>query len=165
VRTYLDVLADVYMVRELQPWAGNSRKRLVRAPKTYVRDSGLLHRLANVPDVESLLGSPLCGRSWEGFAIEQLLARLPDSWRSSYYRTSARAEIDLVLEGPGHVLALEVKRTATPRPERGFRNGCEDVRASGRFYVVPSGEAHPLGHGIEAVPLPDMLSRLEALWR
>lgn len=165
VRTYLDVLSDLYMVRQLQPWAGNTKKRLVRSPKTYVRDSGLLHRLANVPYLETLLGSPLCGRSWEGFAVEQMLARLPDSWQAFYYRTSAQAEIDLVLEGPArHVVAIEIKRSSSPRPEKGFLNGCEDVRAAERFFVIPAGEEHPIGHGTEAMPLASMLERLSVLW-
>jgi hypothetical protein len=165
MRTYLDVLSDLYMVRQLQPWAGNTKKRLVRSPKTYVRDSGLLHRLANVPDLETLLGSPLCGRSWEGFAIEQMLARMPDSWQAFYYRTSAQAEIDLVLEGPArHVVAIEVKRSATPRPEKGFLLGCEEVEAAERYFVIPGGEEHPIGHGTEAVPLATVLGRLYELW-
>jgi hypothetical protein len=137
----------------------------VRSPKTYVRDSGLLHRLANVPDLETLLGNPLCGRSWEGFAIEQMLARLPDSWQAFYYRTSAQAEIDLVLEGPArHVVAIEIRRSSSPRPEKGFLNGCEDIRAAERLFVIPTGEEHPIGHETEAVPLLAMLGRLSNLW-
>ncbi len=166
VRTYLDVLSDLYMVRQLPPWSGSTRKRLVRSPKTYVRDSGLLHRLANVPDLETLLGSPLCGRSWEGFAIEQMLARMPDAWQAFYYCTSARAEIDLVLEGPlRRVVAIELKRSLAPRPEKGFLNACEDLGAAERFFVIPAGEEHPIGHGTEAVPLSTMLARLPDIWR
>jgi len=165
VRSYLDVLTDLYMVRQLAPWSGNSRKRLVRSPKVFVRDSGLAHRLANVPDLDTLLGHPLCGHSWEGFAIEQLLAHAPDSWQATFYRTSAQAEIDLVLEGPRRrVLAIEVKRTSAPRPGKGFLLGCEDVRATERLVVVPSGEAHPVGHGVEAVGIAELLRRLAAAW-
>jgi predicted AAA+ superfamily ATPase len=108
----LDVLTDLYLLRQLPAWSGNSRKRLVRSPKVYVRDAGLLHRLAHVPDEATLLGHPLCGPSWEGFVIEQILAALPDTWRSSYYRTSAQAEIDLVLEGPW-VARMSAPRLAT----------------------------------------------------
>jgi hypothetical protein len=165
VRKYLDVLTDLYMVRQLEPWAGNSRKRLVRSPKVYVRDPGLTHRLANVPDLETLLGHPLCGHSWEGFAIEQMLADMPDSWRASFFRTSAQAEIDLVLEGPRRrVLAVEVKRASALRPGKGFMLGCEEVRATERLVVIPSGEAHPIGHDVEAVALPEMLHRLATEW-
>jgi predicted AAA+ superfamily ATPase len=152
------------MVRQLPPWSGNSRKRLVRSPKVYVRDSGLLHGLVQVPDLETLLGHPLCGHSWEGCVLEQLLARLGDDWRASHYRTSAQAEIDLVLEGPrGEVHAIEIKRSSTPRPGKGFLFGCEDVGATERTFVVPSGEPHPVGHDTEVVPLPGMIRRLRTV--
>lgn len=161
VRHYLDVLTDLYMVRQLPPWSGNSTKRLVKAPKVYVRDSGLLHRLANIPDLETLLGHPLCGDSWEGFIIENLLMHLPDSWTASYYRTSAQAEIDLVLEGPRQqVLAIEIKRTLTPQVSKGFRLGCEDIRATRGYYVIPMGERYPLEHATEAITVSELASIL-----
>jgi predicted AAA+ superfamily ATPase len=158
--SWLDVLTDLYMVRQLAPWSGNSRKRLVKAPKIYVRDAGLVHRLAQIPDSETLLGHPLCGHSWEGFAIEQILAQVPDTWRASYYRTSAQAEIDLVLEGPRRqVLAIEIKRASAPVPSKGFLLGCEDIGATRRHLVMPGGEAHSVGHDTEAVPLAELIER------
>ncbi len=164
VRHYLDVLTDLYMVRQLRPWSGNASKRLVKSPKIYVRDSGLVHRLANIPDTETLLGHPLCGDSWEGFAIEQILASLPDTWRSSYYRTAAGAEIDLVLEGSrGEVVAAEIKRTSSPRVGKGFHNGCADIGATQRFYVVPTGDRFPLGADIDAISLADFIALTSAL--
>ena len=165
VKHYLDVLTDLYMVRQLRPWSGNTTKRLVKAPKLYVRDSGLLHRLANIPDLETLLGHPLCGDSWEGFVIENLLGRMPDSWQASYYRTSAQAEIDLVLEGPRRVVAVEVKRTTAPKVEKGFRLGCADVGARERFYVVPRAERYPIGHGSEAIGLVELIRWLNDEWK
>ena len=165
VRHYLDVLSDLYMVRQLLPWAGNSSKRLIRSPKVYVRDSGLLHRLANIPDQETLLGHPLCGPSWEGFVIEQLLNGMPDSWRASHYRSSGQAEVDLILEGPrGRVLAIEIKRTLSPKVGRGFRSASEDVGATERYFVIPRGEAFPMSDDTEAVPLRVMIERLSAEW-
>lgn len=161
VRTWIDVLTDLYMVRQLPPWSGNSRKRLVKAPKVYVRDAGLVHRLAQVPDLEALLGHPLCGHSWEGFAIEQILGRVGDGWRASYYRTSAQAEIDLILEGPRRqVLAIEIKRSLAPVPGKGFLLGCEDVGATRRYLVMPDGEAHAVGHVTEALALAELVRRL-----
>lgn len=91
VRRYLDVLTDLRLVRQLPAWSGNERKRLVKAPKVYVRDSGIVHRLTNLADREAILGHPLCGPSWEGFAVERLLVHLPDTWRASFHRTSAGA--------------------------------------------------------------------------
>jgi predicted AAA+ superfamily ATPase len=161
VRHYLDVLTDLYMVRQLPPWSGNSTKRLVKAPKVYVRDSGLLHRLVNIPDLETLLGHPLCGDSWEGFIIENLLVHLPDSWTASYYRTSAQAEIDLVLEDPRRqVLAVEVKRTLTPQISKGFRLGCEDIRATRGYYVIPTGGRYPIGNAVEAITISELIPLL-----
>jgi len=166
VRHYLDVLTDLYMVRQLQSWSGNTAKRLVRSPKVYVRDSGFVHRLASIPDMETLLGHPLCGDSWEGFVIENVLTHMPDRWQASFYRTSAQAEVDLVLEGPRRqVIAVEVKRTLTPKVSKGFRLGCEEVRATSRFYAIPVGEPHPIGHDTEAVALPDLVARLGQLWQ
>lgn len=158
---YLDVLADLGMVRLLKPWAGKSRKRLVRAPKVYVRDSGLVHRLANIPDLETLLGHPLCGHSFEGFAIEQLLTFCPDHWEPSYFRTATGHEIDLVLEGPRQrVRAIEIKRSRTPELSRGFLVGCEEVRATERWIVVPDGDAHAIGHDTKVIPLRDLAERI-----
>lgn len=163
VRASLDVLTDLYMVRQLPPWSGNSRKRLVKAPKVYVRDSGLLHRLANIPDLETLLGHPLCGASWEGFVIENLLAHLPDAWAAMYYRTSAQAEIDLVLEGPRRrVMAIEIKRTLAPKVSKGFQLGCEDIGATERYYISPAGERYPLGYDTEAIALRDLMQLIQS---
>ncbi len=160
VRHYLDILTELFMVRQLPPWSGNSKKRLVRSPKVYLRDSGLAHTLANVPDLETLLGHPLCGHSWEGFVLEQIVAGLPDTWEASYYRTSAQAEIDLVLTGPrGRVLAIEIKRSSAPTPGKGFLLGCQDVRATERFIVKPTGEAYSVGHEVETVSLVEFLER------
>ena len=165
VRHYLDVLTDLYMVRQLRPWAGNTSKRLVKAPKLYVRDAGLAHRLANLTDMETLLGHPLCGASWEGFALESILTLLPSSWQATYYRTSAQAEIDLVLEGPrSHVLALEIKRTLSPSVGKGFQLGCREIGATQRFYVIPKGSRYPLGHDTDAIALPDLIAWLGQLW-
>ncbi len=165
VRHYLDVLTDLYMVRQLRPWSGNSRKRLVKSPKVYVRDSGLLHRLANIPDLDTLFGNPLCGTSWEGFVIENLLTFMPDTWSAHYYRTSAQAEIDLVLEGPaGEVFAIEVKRTLSPKVGKGFQLACEDISATERYYVIPKGDKYPIGHDTHAVSLLGMLQHVMSLW-
>ncbi|MFQ5487348.1 MAG: ATP-binding protein [Gammaproteobacteria bacterium] len=166
VRHYLDILTDLYMVRQLPPWSGNSRKRLTKSPKVYVRDSGLIHRLANIPELEILLGHPLCGASWEGFAIENLLHHMPDSWTATYYRTSAQAEIDLILEGPAdQTFAIEIKRTLSPHINKGFRLGCEDIAATRRYYVIPEGEPYPLGADTVAIPLQNLIYHLAEAWK
>ena len=164
VRHYLDVLTDLFMVRQLAPWSGNSTKRLVKAPKVYVRDSGLLHALADVPDLDTLLGHPLCGPSWEGFVLENVLVQLPRVWRASYYRTAAQAEIDLVLEGPRQrVFAIEVKRSLSPTLSKGFHHGYADVGATQGFVITPGGDRFPLAAGVEAVPLREFVRELPRL--
>lgn len=165
VRHYLDVLCDLFMVRQLPAWSGSSQKRLVKTPKVYVRDSGITHQLASILDVDTLLGHPLCGASWDGFVIESVLVHLPTTWRASYYRTSAQAEIDLVLEGPRkQVLAIEIKRTLSPQLTKGFHLGFADIRATKGYFVMPDGEGFPLAPKIEAVPLREFVATMRGLF-
>ena len=160
---YLDTLQDTFMVRVLPPFAANLKKRLVKSPKVYLRDSGLLHALLRVGDADQLLGHPIAGASWEGWVIEQALAI--DGGRSGayFYRTAAGAEIDLVLERPrGRRLAFEVKLGSAPSPSRGFRSGMDDLKPASAFVVYPGTERYPLGHGVEALPvsmLPSVLRK------
>ncbi|GJL54639.1 MAG: ATPase [Nitrospirales bacterium] len=163
VKNYIDILSDFYMLRQIQPWAGNTKKRLVKAPKIYLRDTGLMHRLLNIADFETLLGHPSVGPSWEGFIIENIICHLSDKWRYSYYRTSAQAEIDLVLEGPRHeVWAVEVKRSIAPRVRKGFHLASQDVQATKRFVIYPGSEHFPLSKNIEALGIVQFLRLLEA---
>ncbi len=151
-KNYIDTLTDFYMLRQIQPWAGNSRKRLVKAPKIHLRDSGLAHRMLNIPNMEALLGHPAIGASWESFVVENILNTLSDKWRYSYYRTSAQAEVDLVLEGPNQqVWAIEVKRSSAPKVSKGFHFACEDIKATHKFLIYPGTERFPLSSGIEAL--------------
>jgi predicted AAA+ superfamily ATPase len=161
VKNYIDTLTDFYMLRQLQPWAGNSKKRLVKAPKIYLRDSGLAHRMLNIPDIETLLGHPAIGASWEGFVIENILRTISDKWQHSFYRTSAQAEVDLVLEGPHRqVWAVEIKRSSAPAVTKGFHFACADVRATRKFLIYPGNERFPLSNGIEAIGLLAFLEML-----
>jgi predicted AAA+ superfamily ATPase len=154
IKTYLDILTDFYMVRQIQPWSGNTKKRLVKSPKIYLRDTGLLHKLLNIPSYESLLGNPMIGASWEGFVAENIILQLTDQWRYSYYRSSTQAEIDLVLEGPDdEVWAIEIKRSAAPQISRGFHTAAEDIKATRKFVVYSGSERYPLGQSTEAIGL------------
>ena len=141
IKSYLDTLTDFYMVRQVQPWAGNTKKRLVKSPKIYLRDTGLLHKLLNISDFDSLLGNPVLGASWEGFVAENIIVNLSSKWQYSYYRTTAQTEIDLVLEGPHQqVWAVEIKRSSAPKLSRGFHAACEDIRATHKFVVYSGTE-------------------------
>ncbi len=151
---YLDLLADLYLVRRLPPWHANLGKRLVKSPKVYVRDSGLVHALLGIVERESLLGHPVVGASWESFAIENLLVSVGDRARGFFYRTSGGAEIDLLLEWPDQTLwAIEVKRSFAPKPDRGFYSACLDLSPVRKYVVYPGEERIPLPEGIVAISL------------
>ena len=146
VAAYLDLLVDLLLVRRLAPWHGNVRKRLVKSPKVYVRDSGLVYALLGVGDREDLLAHPVSGGSWEGLSIESLIAAAPSGTDAHFFRTAAGAEIDLLLKLPGHrrSWAVEVKRGLAPKIEKGFRLACETVRPERRFVVFGGTERFPL---------------------
>ncbi len=155
---YLDLLVDLLLVRRLPPWHANLGKRLVKSPKVYVRDSGLVHALLGIPDKESLLGHPVVGQSWECFVIENLLAAAQTGGKGDvqayFYRTSAGAEIDLLLAWPDASLwAIEIKRSLAPKAERGFHAACADLQPARKFVVYPGQERYRLAEDIEAISL------------
>lgn len=156
VAIWLDLLVDLLLVRRLQPWHSNSGKRLVKSPRIYVRDSGLVHTLLGLATSEDVLGHPVAGASWEGFVIETLIATAPEGTEAHFYRTAAGAEIDLLLTLPGGKLwAVEVKRSLSPKVERGFHHACADLSPQRRIVVYPGSEAYPLSDGIEVMSLRD----------
>lgn len=162
VRSYLDILTDFYMIRQLAPWSGNSRKRIVKSPKIYLRDTGLLHQLLNIADFEDLLAHPVVGASWEGFVIENVITYLPDTWRYSYYRNARQAEIDLILEGPRkQIWAVEIKKSAAPVLSKGFYTACEDIQATHKFVVYAGNENFPMSQQTEAMGLIAFLKIIE----
>jgi len=151
---YIDLLVDLLLVRRLMPYHANIGKRLVKSPKIYVRDSGLLHALLAVPTRDALFDHPIVGPSWEGFVIETLINCAPAWTAPFYYRTSAGAEIDLLLELPGGKLwAIEIKRTLSPKVERGFHVACEDLKPVRRLLVYAGDERVPMPHNVEAIGL------------
>jgi predicted AAA+ superfamily ATPase len=159
---YLDLLTDLLLVRQLQPWSGNVGKRLVRSPKVYVRDSGLVHALLGISDLEALLGHPVVGPSYEGFVLESLLSIAPSGYRASFFRTQAGAEVDLVLERGADVQAVvEIKRSLAPVPSRGFHLAAADLSAHHQFVVYPGTETFALGSDVIAIPLGELMRRLE----
>jgi uncharacterized protein len=161
INTYLDLLVDLLLVRRLQPRLANVGKRQVRSPKVFVRDSGLLHALLGLGDKEALLGHPVLGASWEGYAIENLIALAPERVEPSFYRTSGGAEIDLVLSWPdGSEWAIEVKRSLSPAPTRGMRSAIEDLKPERSFIVYPGEDRYRVGEGIEVISLPALAREL-----
>ncbi|HET7591091.1 MAG TPA: ATP-binding protein [Solirubrobacterales bacterium] len=165
VGNYLDLMVDLLLVRRLPPRLANVGKRLVRSPKVYVRDSGLLHALLGIADKEALLGHPVAGGSWEGLVIENLIAVAGPDVEPSFYRTSGGAEVDLVLSWPdGREWAIEVKRTLSPKLERGLRSALGDIEPERCFLVYPGEDRFPLGGGVEAISLPELCAELSSRW-
>ncbi len=163
VARYLDLLVDLLLVRRLPPFHANVSKRLVKSPKIYVRDSGIVHTLLGLDDRDAVLGHPVAGGSWEGFVQENLLGVAPGRVQSSYYRTIAGAEIDLVLQMPGGALwAVEIKRGLAPRLDRGFHHAREDLEPDRSFVVYPGIERYPKGDGVEVIGLAELASLLAA---
>lgn len=163
VARYLDLLVDLMLVRRLPPWHVNAGKRLVKSPKVYIRDSGLTHALLNIGSREDLLGHPVAGGSWEGFCIENLISAAPRGTEASFYRSSAGAEIDLVLKLPGGAIwAIEVKRATSPKVSRGFHIASDDLSAQHRVLVYAGDKDLPVGDDARAMPLMDALERLSS---
>jgi len=164
VAGYLDLLVDLLLVRRLPAWHRNAGKRLVKAPKVYVRDSGIAHALLGIRDKEALLGHPVAGPSWESFVMETLITAAPDGSEAHYYRTSNGTEVDLLLTLPGGELwAIEVKRSSAPRVERGFHSACEDLQPRRRFYVYPGTERFALNETTDAIGCVELARALESL--
>ncbi|MFN7644781.1 MAG: ATP-binding protein [Burkholderiales bacterium] len=151
VGRWIDHLVDALVVRRLEPFHANLGKRLVKSPKLYLRDSGLLHALLGVADADALAGHPGAGASWEGFVIEQVCARLPAHVPVSFYRTAAGAELDLVIEAGGMRIGIEAKLSSAPKVTKGFWQACEDVGVSEAWVVAPVRDGWPIGDGVEVV--------------
>lgn len=158
---YLDLMVDLLLVRRLPSRLANAGKRLVRSPKVYVRDSGLLHGLLGLVDTEAILGHPVAGTSWEGLAIENAITVAGGRAEASFYRTSGGAEVDLILGWPdGREWAIEVKRSLAPKVGRGLRSALADIEPERSFVVYPGGERFPLAAGVEAIGLGELCTKL-----
>jgi predicted AAA+ superfamily ATPase len=163
VTRYIDLLCDLLLVRRLTPIHPNVGKRLVKAPKVYVRDSGLLHELLGIGDYNALAGHPIRGASWEGFVIENLIAVLRGRTIPGFYRTAAGAEIDLILERPSRgPIAIEIKSGAVPSVAKGVHMAIADLKPAASFVVYAGEERYPIGAGIEAIGLRELMTLLDA---
>lgn len=162
VARYLELLVDLQLVRRLSPWHANVGKRFVRSPKTYLRDSGLLHALLDIPTWDTLLGHPIVGFSWEGFVIENLIAAAGDHRHPHFFRTADGAEIDLLFERGGRVeFAIEIKRSTAPKVSHGFHSACDTLQPQAAFVVHGGDGAWSMGDGITATDLLAMMQRLQ----
>lgn len=160
---YLDLLVDLLLVYRLPPWRANTGKRLVKSPKVYVRDSGVVHALLGIGDHESLLGHPIAGMSWEGFVLENIISVLPEGCQTGFYRTGAGAEIDLLLRfAKGDVWAIEIKRSTAPKARKGFYVACDDIQPDRRILIYGGDDAFLQSSGIEVLGLSGFLDEVAA---
>ena len=163
VRRYLDILVDLMLVRQLRPWQANVGKRLVKSPKVYLRDSGIVHGLLGIKSLEDLLSHPVVGGSWEGYCIENLIAAAPSGTESFFYRTSAGAEIDLLLNLPGGKLwAFEIRRSTSPKALAGFHSAARELGAAKRILVHVTDREVPGRDGLQAMSLSLAMDLLAA---
>jgi len=161
VTRYIDLLVDLLLIHRLQPFHTNTGKRLVKSPKIYVRDSGLVHALLGIVDYNALAGHPVVGMSWEGFIIENLMAAAPNQSQFFFYRTAAGAEMDLLIDLPGgERWAIEIKRSLAPSLKKGFHYAREDVKPMRCFVVYSGEERYPLIEGVEVIGLFELAALL-----
>ena len=165
VSKYLDLLVDLLLVRRLQPYHSNLGKRQIKSPKTYIRDSGVLHALLGIESYDDLISNPIVGNSFEGFVIENIASVIPHRTKTSFYRSSAGAEIDLILELPKNkgLWAIEIKLGANPKPSRGFYSAISDLKPQRSFVVYSGNENYPISEGVEAIGLFEITKLLSSI--
>jgi hypothetical protein len=158
-RSYIDILESTFMLRVLRPWAANLKKRLVKSPKIYVRDSGILHALLGIETYNDLLGHPVFGASWEGLVLENVISSLP-RWEAGFYRTSSGTEIDLVLGRGRKLVAVECKASKSPEIGKGFGNALNDLGIKEAWIIAPVDESYMLTKTVRVAPMGELINEL-----
>lgn len=163
VTHYIDILTDLLLVRRIEPWHVNVKKRLIKSPRYYVRDSGILHRLLGIADYDALLSNPILGKSWEGFVVENIHSVMPRFAETYFYRTAAGAEIDLVIKMPNaEIWAVEIKHGVAPKIGKHYSKTCDDVGATHKFVVYGGDDEFPIGDNVWMISLPKIMEKLAA---
>jgi predicted AAA+ superfamily ATPase len=160
IKNYIDLLIQTFMIRELKPFEANLNKRLVKTPKVYIRDSGILHSLLNISGFNDLFAHPVFGFSWEGLVIENACTAVGEEWDSFFYRTSHGAELDLVLKQGTKTIAIECKVSDAPKPTKGFWNALEDIEPQITYIVSPKAEKYPIKEDVWVLSLEDLIKEL-----
>jgi uncharacterized protein len=164
IGNYVDLLCDLLLLRRLPPWHSHTGKRLVKSPKLYLRDSGIVHALLGISQHEALLAHPVLGASWESYVIENLERAAPAATEFHFYRTAVGAEIDLLIAWPdGRLWAIEIKHSLNPKPRRGFHEACADLNPSARFVVYPGPDRFPYSPDIEVISVDALMQELTAM--
>lgn len=163
VSHYIDILTDLLLIRRLESWHVNVKKRLVKSPRFYIRDSGIQHLLLGINHYDALLSNPILGKSWEGFVIENIQSVLPRRAETYYYRTAAGAEIDLVIKMPSsEIWAIEIKHGTAPKLGKYFHQTCADLGANKKFIIYGGNDEFPVGEGIKVISLIKFMEILQA---
>ena len=163
VNRYIDLLKDLFLIRRLQPWHSNVKKSLVSSPRIYVRDSGVLHSLLNVKNLDDLLSNPIAGKSWEGFVVDNLLGFLPIDAEAYFYHSSGGAEVDLVIKHPDKgIIAIEIKRSSAPTLERGFYEACKEIKPAHKYVVYDGKESFVMREDVIAISLRDLMEKISS---
>jgi uncharacterized protein len=162
IRRYLDLFEQTYIVRTLQPYIPNIKKRLIKSPKVYVRDSGILHQLLQINSFDQLMGNPIFGSSWEGIVIENIVSEM-NEWQPFFYRTATGDEIDLVLVKGDKKVAIECKTSSAPNPTKGFWNAVDDVSPEHTFVVVPINESYPIKENVTVAGISQAIELLKSI--
>jgi len=162
VRSYIDILEHTFLTRILNPYHTNLKKRLVKSPKIFIRDSGILHALLNIQSFNDLMGHPVYGASWEGFVIENILSNTKNT-NSYFFRTATGDEIDLILETSKGLIAVECKSSSSPKISKSLVSAVEMIKPAQTFVVAPVNDSYPAGDGITVTSIKDILNKLAAL--
>ena len=163
VSHYIDILTDLLLIRRLEPWHTNVKKRLVKSPRYYVRDSGILHRLLGINSYDTLLSNPVLGKSWEGFAVENILSVLPSRAESYFYRTAAGAEVDLVIKMPSsEIWAIEIKHGVAPKIGKHYSQTCDDVGAAHKYILYGGDDEFAVRNDVKIISLSGLMERLHS---
>ena len=164
IKRYIDLLEQTFIVRSIPPFEVNVKKRLVKTPKVFVRDSGILHQLLAINDFNSLLGNPVFGSSWEGMVIENILVNMP-SWEYYFYRTATGDEIDLVLKKGNHILAIECKASDAPKLTKGFYRSIEVIKPTKVFVIAPTNDTYQISENVTVIGLENFLKWMREEWK
>jgi len=161
VKKYISLLEDLFLVRQLPPYFSNVKKRLVKSPKIYVRDSGVLHSLLGVRNLNALYSNPIAGASWEGFIIEQIIGALSGRFEFAYYRTAGGAEADMIIHSAGAILAcVEIKLSLNPKVSKGFMSALSDLNCDAGFCIYAGLDRYPLNEKVMAISLLEFIKWL-----
>lgn len=162
IRRYLDLFEQTFLVRSLEPYIINVKKRLVKSPKVYVRDSGILHQLLQINDFNQLLGNPVFGSSWEGVVIENVIAEMPE-WQPYFYRTATGDEIDLVMVKGDRKIAIECKASTAPQLTKGFWTVIDDIKPEHVWVVAPINDSYPIKENVTVCGLSQIVQEVKKI--